>query len=118
MLACGGAENCSAKILLFSIAERAETHVDENSVRPRQVELCIILNSKKMKIIKEIEKGRLQEKDMIEITGGGAGECKVWTGSTQCVMTYNTCSDFEYLANGVSQHCTNKYHFKCDGYCN
>ena len=26
MLACGGAENCSAKILLFSIAERAEKH--------------------------------------------------------------------------------------------
>jgi len=71
-----------------------------------------------MKIIKEIEKSRLNEKEMNMIAGGGLGECPIWQSTTQCVKTFNTCSQFLYLKDGQVKLCPARYQFNCDGYCN
>jgi len=66
-----------------------------------------------MKIINKIEEGRLSKKMMRNLKGGKLLECKVWSGTTQCVSTFNTCSGFEYLKNGVPQVCPKNYLFNC-----
>lgn len=66
-----------------------------------------------MKIIKEIEAGRLSEKTMKQISGGKLLECPLWSGTTQCVRTFNTCSGFEYKEDGVLKLCKNNYTFIC-----
>ncbi len=66
-----------------------------------------------MKIISKIEEGRLSEKTMKQITGGKLLECSSWSGSTQCVRTFNTCSGFEYKEDGVLKTCKKNYTFIC-----
>lgn len=65
-----------------------------------------------MKIIKVIEKGRLNDKSMIEITGGdGNNPCTPYVNCTThvekpCANNYNSCDEVTVCGSKVYRDCT------------
>lgn len=65
-----------------------------------------------MKIIKEIEKGRLDEESMIRITGGeGNDQCPPYVDCTShlekpCANNYNSCDEVTVCGTKVYRDCT------------